>query len=376
MAIYQIRENGQLTEMQAKPWDSPASLNQILTDNSSLLAGEQIDPIDPRRWLPIATQLPVPSAVYDQERGVVDHLFVDQDAIPTLVQVVTSHADNHGEILVTQVLDRAAHAVSYWSIATLKDEFFTYSRKRGHDWEEVLQDFLAVDSLTDTEIFWQQVQQNLSQGKIRLMLISDRIPQPLQHLVEFLNQQMINAEVFAVEVNQYTSDNTKILIPRLIGITPSNRHKAINPRPGNQWDEVAFLQELTTRKATDGAIVTQRILEWTKARKLHIYWGIGRVDGSFSVVLKQEAISHPILVVAMSQLTNDLKLQFGVPITIAPFQGEEKRKELLQRFPKIQGMRIVEDAQSLTCFVSSRQAEAVLDRVFHALDWIIHEILG
>jgi hypothetical protein len=372
MTIYQIRENGQLTEMKAQLWDSTASLKQLLMDNPSLLAGEQIDPIDPRRWLSISTELSVPSGVYDQERGVVDHLFVDQDAMPTLVQVVTSDGENYGEILVAQLLDYAAHAVTYWSIAVLQDQFLTYWRSRNRDSEDVLQDFL--ESGTEKEIFWQQVQHNLQQGRIRLVFISDYIAPSLQHLVEFLNIQMDHAEVLAVEINKYTSDNLEIIVPKLIGITPASQRKSITPRPGNQWDEASFIYELTARKATDALGVAQRLLGWAKARKLHLHWGIGRMNGSFAIVLKQESVSYPIVTVGMNQLPNDLKMQFGVPIALTPFQKKEKRQELLQRFPKIQGMRIVEDAESLSFFVSSRQAEVVLDQTFHVLDWIIHEI--
>lgn len=382
MAIYQIKENGQLTEMKPQSCDSAHSLNQLLADNSSLLAGEQIDPFDPRRWLSIATQLPVTSAIYDQERGVVDHLFVDQDGIPTLVEVVPSSDHNFWELSIAKLLDYAAHGVSYWSISYLQDHFTAHWRNQGGDAEEALKDFLAASLGADLvfdpdgKFFWQQLQENLRQGKIRLVLISDRIPAPLQQLVEFLNQQMDHAEVLAVEISQYASDSGKIIIPRLIGITPASEKKSISPRPGSQWNEAAFYQELQAREANDSLVVAQRLIEWAKSRKLHFHWGKERIDGSFSVVLKQETGSYAVLTVGMSRLFNDLKIQFGVPLTTTPFQEEEKRKELLQRFPAIQGMRIVEDAQSLTCFVSSRQAEAVLDRIFHALDWILHEILG
>ncbi len=382
MAIYQIKENGQLAEMKPQSGDSAHSLKQLLAENPSLLAGEQIDPFDPRRWLSIATQLPVTSTVYDQERGVVDHLFVDQDAMPTLVEVVTSSDHNFWELSIAKLLDYAAHGVSYWSISYLQDHFTAHWRNQGGDGEGVLKDFLAASLGADLvfdpdgKLFWQQLQENLRQGKIRLVLISDRIPAPLQQLVEFLNQQMDHAEVLAVEISQYASDSGKIIIPRLIGITPASEKKSISPRPGSQWDEAAFCQELQAREATDSLVVAQRLIEWAKSRKLHFHWGKERIDGSFSVVLKQESGSYALLTVGMSRLFNDLKIQFGVPLTTAPFEQEEKRKELLQRFPTIQGMRIVEDAQSLTCFVSSRQAEAVLDRIFHALDWILHEMLG
>ena len=59
----------------------------------------------------------------------------------------------------------------------------------------------------DTESFWQQVKTNLQAGRIRLVSVADEISTELRRIVEFLNEQMGPAEVFAyrrVGVTQYT----------------------------------------------------------------------------------------------------------------------------------------------------------------------------
>lgn len=58
--IYLIQDNGQLVEMTEKPFDSEDLLQKLLADYPSLLPGEQIDSVAPRRWLLISREMAVP----------------------------------------------------------------------------------------------------------------------------------------------------------------------------------------------------------------------------------------------------------------------------------------------------------------------------
>jgi len=55
-----------------------------------LLAGDQIDRNTPRQWLLIAPEMALPSEEDGSSRWAVDHLFLDQEAIPTIVEVKRS----------------------------------------------------------------------------------------------------------------------------------------------------------------------------------------------------------------------------------------------------------------------------------------------
>ena len=76
----------------------------------------------------------------------------------------------------------------------------------------------------------------------------------------------------------------------------------------------------------------------------------------------------------MNTLMGDVQMQFGAKISAPPFNEESKHQSLLQRFPKIQGIRLVEDSNFLSGFLSARQAGAVLEHIFNTLDWVIQEI--
>ena len=83
--MFILRPDGSLTPMLNREYDSESLLQSWIADHPELLAGDQINPDNPRRWLLIKREAGIP----DQDRGgsrwSVDHLFIDQDGIPTFV---------------------------------------------------------------------------------------------------------------------------------------------------------------------------------------------------------------------------------------------------------------------------------------------------
>lgn len=85
--IYLLHDNSHLVAMKEAPYDSEDLLQEMLAEHSDLLAGEQINSQAPRRWLLIRREMGIPGDEEGSERWSLDHLFLDQDAIPTLVEV-------------------------------------------------------------------------------------------------------------------------------------------------------------------------------------------------------------------------------------------------------------------------------------------------
>jgi hypothetical protein len=61
-----------------------ATLQELLGRYPDLLPGDQIGPENPRRWLPVSREMGIPGDVDETGRWSLDHLFLDQDGIPTL----------------------------------------------------------------------------------------------------------------------------------------------------------------------------------------------------------------------------------------------------------------------------------------------------
>jgi len=215
--IFNLHGNGRLVEMESKKFDSEDIFQSLLEDHPSLLAGDQIDPKHPRRWLLVKREMGVRSEEGTANRWSIDHLFLDQDAVPTLVEVKRSSDTRIRREVVGQMLDYAANSVAYWNIADLINAFEKQCTENGNDPEEQLNALLGEEG--DAEEYWKKVKTNLQVGRLRMLFVADEIPTELQQIIEFLNVQMDPAEVLGVQINHYVGQEMRTLVPRVIGKT-------------------------------------------------------------------------------------------------------------------------------------------------------------
>lgn len=227
-AIFLMRPDG-LAEMTATPYESESVLQGWLASYPDLLAGGQIRPEQPRQWVLIDRELGVPKEERGGSQWTIDHLFLDQDGVPTIVEVKRSSDTRIRREVVGQMLDYAANGVRYWPIEDLRATFERTCERRGEQPDQVLATAVGAD---DAATFWNGVDENLRSGRIRMVFVADHVPQELQTIVEFLNEQMERAEVLAIEIKQYEGSEQRALVPRLIGLTARARQtKKETPAP-------------------------------------------------------------------------------------------------------------------------------------------------
>jgi len=227
----------ELVEMREQAYDSEELLQALLARYPDLLAGDQLAG-SPRRWLLVKREAGVPDREAGGSRWSLDHLFIDQEAVPTLVEVKRSDDTRIRREVVGQMLDYAANGVVYWPAERLRSDFEARCAKEGKDADEVFRESLG-DEL-DPEWFWGEVEQNLRSGRVRLVFVSDLIPPELRRVIEFLNERMSPTEVVGVEIKQYVGQgNLTTLVPRVVGQTEQARAQKIGGRPPNAqvgWD--------------------------------------------------------------------------------------------------------------------------------------------
>ncbi len=88
-AIFLV-QGDELVELTSEAYRSEELLQHLLARYPDLLAGGQMDEQSPRRWLLIDRELGVPAEEQGGSRFAVDHLFIDQDGVPTIVEVKRS----------------------------------------------------------------------------------------------------------------------------------------------------------------------------------------------------------------------------------------------------------------------------------------------
>ena len=248
--IFHITREGRLVKLTEQEYDSEDILQKLLSDYPDLLGSDQIGSGE-QRWLLVEREIAVPDADGDTSLSL-DHLFLDQDGIPTFVEVKRSSDTRLRREVVGQMLDYASNGVAKWSVDALRERF----EARVADPEDAIAKALGR---TDVDVFWQQVKTNLQAGRIRMLFVADVIPGMLRRIVEFLNEQMDPAEALAVEVKQYASDDAEAsttLVPRVLGQTQRKRstgrglisepdfERGIRAVGGDYWEAVcAFRQE-------------------------------------------------------------------------------------------------------------------------------------
>ncbi len=339
-AIYLLGTGDQLVEMREQAYDSEDLLQRLLATHPDLLAGDQIDPALPRRWLLISREMPVPGASGLGGRWSLDHLFVDQEGVPTLVEVKRSTDNRIRREVVGQMLDYAANAVVYWPIEHLVSRFEATCQARGADPDEVLAQHAGPGM--EAEDFWQKAKTNLQAGRIRMIFVADEIPPELRRIVEFLNEQMDPAEVLALEVKQYAGKELRTLVPVVIGQTAeAQRRKSVVQVEKRQWDEPSFFQHLYETTGEPAGGIARAVLDWARPRTRRIWWGRGRTMGSFVPVANVGGVDHQLFAVYSGGV---VEIYFQWYLYRPPFTDEAKRREMLDRLNAIPGVSLPADS--------------------------------
>ena len=171
--IYTRGEQGRLEPLEEEPFSTEDEIQSLIAEHPELLDGEQIRPGDPRRWLLITREKGISETSGSGARWAVDHLIVDQDAVPTLAEVKRGSNPEIRRTIVGQMLEYAAHAAGTWTADELRRTFEESTSAQGHDPGQELGRLLRTDGQPDADGFWENVATNLSAR--RLTLFTDQV---------------------------------------------------------------------------------------------------------------------------------------------------------------------------------------------------------
>ncbi len=332
--------------MTEQPYESEDLLQALLANHPSVLAGDQFNGAEPKRWLLVNREAAVPCAESGAARWSLDHLFVDQHGIPTLVEVKRSSDTRIRREVIGQMFDYAANAVVYWPAGEIRSRYERNCESAGINASQRLTDFLRSESEMDSEVaadrFWNDVDTNLRAGRIRMVFVADVVPAELRRIVEFLNGQMNPAEVLAIEIRQFTGHGVTTLVPTVIGQTAQAAAQRERPnRPSKQWDRDTFFEALRARRGEDICRLADRLLQWADIALPNTWWGSGAQLGSCF-----RGLMHNNKNVYLFALwTNgSIELQFQTLKRCPPFDSESERLELLRLINQIPDLSFQPDA--------------------------------
>jgi hypothetical protein len=277
-----------LIALEETAYGTESVLQELLVKYPDLLPGDQINPENPRRWLLVAREMGVPGDVTETGRWSLDHLFLDQDGIPTFVECKRAEDTRIRREVVTQMLDYAANGIAYWSMDRLRQSAAETTQKLGKSLDQEIVLLLGEASgEIDIEGYWEKVEANLRGHRVRLVFVADSTPRELRRLVEFLNEEMKNVEVFAVEIKRFQGsgdkEQFKALVPRVVGLTEAARTtKGSTSTERHQWTDQEFFAVLSENVEPGIADIVKDLYEWSSNRADRIWFGTGAERGSFT----------------------------------------------------------------------------------------------
>jgi hypothetical protein len=254
---YVVAEEGKTRPMvRVRCKNELKELQQILVQNPDLLPGDQITPDDPRRWLLIEEEMPVPDPASGGDRWSIDLLFVDQSAIPTFVECKRFEDTRARREVIGQMIEYAANGHHYWEEAELAERAIKNAENNGRDISDELQALAPDDDLSIGD-FFERVQLNLREGQLRLVFFLEEAPMELKSIVDFLNRQMERSEVLLVEAQQFREGHLTVVYPRLFGYTEEARAvkkiRTVSSGPKRTWDEKSLEDQINQNLDSESA---------------------------------------------------------------------------------------------------------------------------
>jgi hypothetical protein len=370
-----LRRQGELIALTERPYETEDVLQALLADHPGLLAGDDVGDT-PRRWVLLSREVGVADDDGASGRWSLDHLFVDQDAIPTLVEVKRSSDTRIRREVVGQLLEYAANGTRYWPVEKLRLLYDASCQTRDADPDDELRAVLGED--TDLDGWWTQLEENLRLGRLRLVFVADVISRELRRIIEFLNEQMTQTEVLGVEIRQYvdSAGEHQTLVPRLIGQTEAARGTKVRA-PGSRikrtWDRESWF-EVFGREKPDQVAIVQRLVDWSEATGLVISFGRGEWSASmkFGYVDATTRV-FPFFIYS----TGGIEIEFQTLHTAnPPFDQLEQRRALRDRLTAIDGVDIPDERlEKRPGFsVSAIASDKAFAQFTEAIEWTIEQV--
>jgi hypothetical protein len=269
------------------------------------------------------------------------HLFLDQDGVPTLVEVKRSSDSRIRREVVGQMLDYAANSIAYWPDGAIRSLFAASCGVSQQDPADCLRAFLNPEGNLETgdffEEFWQKVETNLKAGRVRLVFVADEIPSELRRVVEFLNNQMNPAEVIAIEIRQFVGSGVQTLVPIVIGQTALAEATRGPRASGAKWDRERFIATLRARKGEGMALLAEELVVFAEQNSTRLGWGTGAQDGSCFPILENNGIEYyPYILWTYGRV----EIQCKWMRLRAPFTDDTCMSEWAQRLNEIPRLNI------------------------------------
>jgi len=347
---------------------SEEELQTFLRQHPDLLPREEIDLI-PLPLMCIGWEVRLAS-------GAEDILYLDAAGLLTVVETKLRRNPESRREVVGQILEYAAHMAD-WNFEDVEhqaESFFATDACPSMFHRLTLSAALDVlsggnaNAVPSYEEFRKSVQENIDNGRFRLLIAIDEPPPALLKTVEFVNRFSQHFEMYLVQLKRFadTGQNQNIFVPALfgkVGVTQPERH---------QWDEERFFKHVRDNNDQASLNYIQRVFDAFKLWTDEPLYGSGTTLGSFNLIAHLSDGRRA----NFAQITTrgDLYVNFG-NLHSRGSLGQEVIGHLYSDLTSIPGVRFPEDVNNRyppipkPVLRDPHKLEQILDALKSALDF-------
>jgi hypothetical protein len=280
--------------------------------------------------------------------------------------------------VIGQILEYAANFSASWSADRVRSAYERTASTLAADAAQSLETALALQPGT-YEGYWQLLQANLDQQRLRLAIVADKIPLETLRIVEYLNRQMINTDIFCVSISQFIGGDVRTLNSRVLNpsVTETQR-KSASSRAGAPWTRARFYDALLSRESRNAVSVMERIESWAAPKPhVEISFGSGVQDGSLQIAFRanpgMQAYRTGSDVVFLTLWTyGSVEVELQYLANFGPFRNEAVRRSLVAKLNEL-GCGLSEDSirkrPNLSWEFLADQEH--LERFLEIQDWVV-----
>lgn len=364
--------SGGLVALEPTSYSTEDELQRFVADHPELLATTLAPAEQATPWLLVRRELAIVMDEGDERtRWSLDHLFVDGEGMPILVEVKRSSDPRARREVVAQMLDYAASFRHYWSAESLRALFAGSFDAGSGSAEEAMDEFLGATTFADEEEFWAQVQTNILANRLRLLFVGDRFSAPLIRIIEYLNEQLLTTEVVGIEIVPHagSTPGQVAYVPTVRGQTtavPATKASS-ERRTREEFDE--------TLRANHGDAAVQSVAELVDATSAFGGYptiGTDSRNPRLSINFKTNRVGKIYSPLRVNSRAGKVGIELRWLAKHPAFADEDRRAEVVSRLAEAIGLPI--DAPRLDGFpgfqVEALTKHGVVNKVTDVLRWM------
>lgn len=371
-SVWMKSPTGDLVSLDATGYSTEDELQLFIAEHPEILATTFSSEAQAAPWLLARRELAIVMEEGDERtRWSLDHLFIDAEAVPTLLEVKRSSDPRARREVVAQMLDYAASFRHDWTAEGLRALWGEFVAQSGGQPGEVIESFLRGTTFEDEDSFWAEVQTKIAANRLRLLFVGDRFSAHLIRIIEYLNEQLQTTEVVGIEVVPHAGHDVALVayVPTIRGRTAA----VPRTKSGGHRRTRGEFEEMLRANHGEGVVgsvndLVRRVAEFGGFTSL----GTDARNPRLFINFKTKNAGRAYWPLGFNSRAGKVAIQLRWLANHPGFADEDRRAEVVIRIGKAIGLTI--DAPRLDGFpgfpVEALTKPGAVDRLADVLRWM------